>query len=117
MNTELAFRLGFCEKLAASGVSPAEVGDALDALAAKSASNAAKEFLTFAGKGGKKVFETLGAAGFFGPAILAGIAGHLSAKSKTVSPMDIEYKKKLMVVRELEDQRQYLEDRRQGIRT
>ena len=114
MNTELAFRFGFCEQLAARGVSPDEISAALDAVETKQADFDLpwKDFGREAGSGYWKLTKAIGATTLFGPAILAGVAGYLFTRSKTVSDADLKAKKDIMVAKELEEQRRMLAERR-----
>ena len=117
MSTEHAFRLGFCEQLATRGVAPEEIGDALDSLATeKSAMELPwKAVGGEAASGYKKLFGSLTSVGFFGPAVLAGVAGYLFTKSRLVSDADMKAKKDIMVAKELEEQRRMLAERRTGV--
>lgn len=117
MNTELAFRLGFCERLAARGVAPDEISAALDsAVPEKSAFELPwKPFAGLAAKGYGNLVNSMGAVGLFGPAVLAGLAGYLFTKSRRVSDADLKAKKDIMVAKELEEQRRMLAERRTGV--
>lgn len=117
MNTEFAFRLGFCEQLAARGVAPDEVSTALDAASPEKQAFELPigRFASEAGSGYAKLFKSMGSVGFFGPAVLAGVAGYLFTKSRLVSGADITAKKDIMVAKELEEQRRMLSERRTGV--
>ena len=117
MSTELAFRLGFCERLAARGVAPDEISAALDAATPeKSAFELPwKKFGDQVAGGYGKLFRSMGAVGLFGPAVLAGVAGYLFTRSRQVSDADLKAKKDIMVAKELEEQRRMLAERRTGV--
>ena len=117
MNTELAFRLGFCERLASRGVAPDEVSAALDSVSTDKSAGSLPwgAFGREAGSGYAKLFKSIGSVGFFGPAILAGLAGYLFTRSRRVSDADLKAKKDIMVAKELEEQRRMLAERRAGV--
>ena len=108
MNTELYFRQGFVEKLAERGVSPDRVSAALDSLDDSSGLNKSSNIMSNIASGTGDFIRGLGFTGLFGPAIIAGIAGYMLNTSKRVSPADLQAKKDLMALKELEEQRRTL---------
>lgn len=119
MNVELEFRRGFCGRLASRGVAPEDVSTGLEKLADGSVGGM---FGSAANKSVDKslgaIFSGLGSVGkatafgvLIAPALVAGLAGHLLAKSKKVSPADIRATSDTILIKELEEQRRMLEER------
>lgn len=107
MNTELYFRQGFVEKLAERGVSPERLSAALDSVSSIEKSSTWYDRLI---SGTGNVLSGAGFTALFAPAVVAGIAGYLLNKSKRVSDADLEAKKDIMTVKELEEQRRLLSE-------
>lgn len=120
MNTELAFRLGYAERLAERGVAPEALSDALEqrfymenVKAAETSAIKGKLFglLPQAGKAMWDVSRGTFWLGAFAPAVLAGIVGYTLAGSKRVSKPDIAAQRDMMMIGEIEEQRRRLADR------
>ena len=113
MNIENAVRDGFVERLALRGVSPDTLSVAIDRGAIKLAGDGAvSEFGKALASGGAGVARGITAAVYTGPAIVAGILGYLMSQSQRVSAPDVEAKRRIIVTRELEEQRRRLAEAR-----
>ena len=96
-----AFKLGFAEKMASLGVSP----DRLSALLEKVAEDGD-------GLSGRLTNILLNSF-LWGPALLGGIGGYMSAGSETVSRPDLQAIKDIARIQEMEAQKRKLEQQRE----